>query len=165
MLIQASRLSRIVVVLLTLSACAPSGVVGPGGLRITGKSTPDARATVVQMAGEYVRLVNTENKEMLEGLILWDEFVRNSPGLLTPGQVYAQMRGNATRWTEENHPMIHLDLRALHVEENEARVTLQRINKADAPLVEIEFFWTGEAWLVVDDSVFGSDGIIAKFGS
>ncbi len=41
-------------------------------------------------------------------------------------------------------------------------VTFQKFQDTESPEIWIQLHWSGEGWLIVDDSLFGRGGLIAE---
>ena len=57
------------------------------------------------------------------------------------------------------HPLSNFAVSSVKTNENRAHVILtNRFKSTDLPDIEIECFWGGAGWFIVDDNIFGASG-------
>ncbi|MCC6221213.1 MAG: hypothetical protein IT291_08250, partial [Deltaproteobacteria bacterium] len=60
------------------------------------------------------------------------------------------------------HPFVGLDVIDASVRGNTAYLKFQKFKQPDSPIISIKLYWIGGGWLIVDDSLFGKEGLIAE---
>lgn len=126
---------------------------------------PDLKKAIVLLSANYLRYLAQNNKKQVEDLIFWSEYLerRSVGGTFTKPQFFLQMDQLANTFppsTGLNHPLVGLDLISAEHNNNTARVVFQKFNLPNAPKIQIDLQWVGRGWIVVNDSLFGYQGLI-----
>ena len=137
--------------LLVLSGC--SSMMPDSG-------TPESRATVLNVVVNYLGQIVLGNEKQLNSFLLWPEYLE-AKGQITKEQFLSQFEQAKRTWSRERHPLLGLDVKEVDVDGNEAQVVLQRPS-SDDPEIKVELLWTGAGWMVVNDSIFGENNLLAN---
>lgn len=124
---------------------------------------PEVKATVLAVADKYLQYVITGREKQLNSFVLWGDLLKKgSEQALTRDEFRKQLNSLQGRWTVEEHPLLGLKVVDLEIDGNDALVTLIKAGRDNYPTIWVKLFWSGSAWHVVDDSLFGKDKLIEQ---
>jgi hypothetical protein len=120
-----------------------------------------AKSTVAQVSVEYLRLCILANMKMIPSYVLLSEYIASKK--MTMEEYTDEVKRLARRWPIDQHPVIQLHLLETKLQNDKATVTFQRDgSKSNFPKVMIHLEWTGNNWIVVNDSIFGQGGLFRE---
>ena len=122
--------------------------------------TLDAKKAVVRVTFEYLDGVVHMNDGVIESYVAWADYLRNRG--LTKADFKQQLAVLRDSSTAETHPLVNLDFVDVHFAGDDAEVKVRKVSSESAPVITVKLHWGGDAWLVVDDSIFGKDGLITE---
>lgn len=143
-------------------------LLGTSGCSSLFKSTPtpEETMTVISVTEKYIQVVVTGRKRQIRSFVLWDDLLsKDTEDAITLKEFESQLNSLQDRWTPEQHPLLGLKLLELDIDDNDALVRLQKSGREDYPVIWIKLFWSGNAWLVTQDSLFGKDKLISQLNS
>ncbi len=123
------------------------------------KPTREMQIAVALVAFEYLNNVIQTNIGYLQSAVVWDDYSKNIG--VSKDQYRSQLALLRDTSTPTTHPLVDLDLVETKIHGDDAEVLVQKHKQPDAPIISIKLHWSGEAWLVVEDSIFGRNGLIA----
>ena len=127
-------------------------------------ATPEVEKTVLLVSLEYIQRVANTNFARIEPLVFWTDYIGKTG--VTPFEYQRQLSWVAKqRWTQETHPLFHLDVVDIDVDENNSEVVLRKNAPGTWPKIKISLIWSGNGWLVVGDNLFGDKGVFATAAS
>jgi hypothetical protein len=154
-MVRCNKLARafLVLLLINLSAC--------GFWKTEGPPSVNEKQIVILVCADYLKIVvSNKHHERLNSLMALTTYMENQPGL-NKSTFLKQIESLQNRWPMDEHPLLNLDLKEIIVEDDLAKVTLRRKDGLESdPDVEIELFWSGTAWQIIDDSLFGPGNYI-----
>ncbi|MCB0358281.1 MAG: hypothetical protein KDD44_01550 [Bdellovibrionales bacterium] len=146
----------------SLTACSMLGFDRPS------RGTIEVKQAVLNVASDYLRFVVANKTRLAEGMILWGDYSDNK-GLGFSRELWQrQLEYLHTTFDPGDvaaHPLVNLDLVNIDVDDSNSVVVLRKYNNPQAPEVRIALTWVGKGWLVTDDSLFGSSGLIAQLAA
>jgi len=117
-----------------------------------------AKSAVVQVSVEYLKQCILADFKMLNSYMLMGEYLRNKQIGLE--EYKESLQKLARRWPVQDHPIVDLHLIKADLDDNKASVYFQREgSKSKFPQVVVHLEWTGNSWMITDDSIFGKNGI------
>ncbi len=140
--------------LLSLSAC--STFSKPRQSRLL-------KATVVSVSANYLRQVARGELRHLNSLVNWNVYLSKSKDGVSKKSYSDQVRALGQKFSHLDHPLLGLGISDIEIDDDFAEITLNKEAVEDAPDIWIRLAWNGTAWLVIDDNLFGPDGLIAKW--
>mgnify|MGYP000544718641 CR=1 FL=1 len=125
--------------------------------------TAEVKSTLVRRSADYLGFILLGDQTRLEGMVLWVDFLGDGEKHLDKTSYFQQVQQAKSLWPDDaSNPLLQLDLRSIDVSEDEAEVILRKINSPSSPEIRLFFRWTGSGWMIADDSLFGTDGLIGK---
>lgn len=122
--------------------------------------TPELRRTLAEVTNQYLRAIGAGNTQMLEGMVVWLDYVANKNGTTTKEEVFRVVQQLHGRWTLDQHPLLGLAVQDVRVDGDNATVSVRKAAHSDAPLIVVQLAWGGAGWLVINDTLFGKDGLL-----
>ena len=148
-----------------LAACAVFvvGSLGCSALSHTAPS-PELQAILVNISARYLNAVALGDAKQIAILVLWPEYEVRGHNKLSRADaeaVLAQIRER--NWPPQDNPIYNLRDEEVSVDEDSASVFYLKTTKSGSDVrIKIKLAWSGNAWLVVDDNVFGEEGYITQ---
>lgn len=130
----------------------------------TKPSYEESRA-VLSVTNNYLRAIAMSDSTRAESYVLWEEFSAARYGR-SRELMRDQLQEAKGRWTIENHPLLELTVVNLEIDSDDAVVVLQKEkdNEAVGPELFVRLRWVFSGWLIVDDSVIGTGGLLQTYG-
>ena len=125
----------------------------------------EARKTIIAVTDSYLRYIATGNERQLNSYVLWEDFLNNSHPKLTHEEYHPQLLELQNRWTPVEHPLLGLQVLDVDIDGNDALIRLRKNKRPDFPEIWVRYFWSGSAWLVVEDSIFGKEKLAGQLGA
>ncbi len=156
-----NKVGRIFVVLIPVLILLGSSACGMW--KKDGPPSSNEKQIVIMVCGDYLQVVVTnQHHERLNSLMALTAYMENQAGL-DKARFLKQMESLQNRWTPEQHPLLNLDLTSINIRGNNAKVSFRRRGKGENwPTITIELIWSGTAWQIIDDSLFGPGNYIAS---
>lgn len=121
------------------------------------------RQMIIAVANKYLLDVSRGNYHGLYNSVLWFDFLQNRGQLLTKEQVLEQVKTVPGRWvTEDENPLRQLRVESLDVRGDKAQLVLRKEGNSKSPKVSVDMLWSGRAWLITHDSLFGKNGLLGS---
>lgn len=133
-----------------LSSCS----LGLG--RDSSSDTPEVRNVLIALSSDYFVHVINGNYGKIKDLILWDDYIPNKNNTISREKYFEQLSKLDGRYEIKDHPLIKVKVDEINIDGNSANISF---TKDDSPQIEVGYMWTGSAWLIVDDNLFGDGGV------
>lgn len=132
------------------------------GCSLFGRSegTPEAKYAVLVVVNQYLTAIASGRSSAIRDAVAWSDYRRKNGEQLTSANVEQIVEALKGKFNRENHPLVDLDVKDLELDDNLAKVSLQKRNDSDAQLVKLELVWTGGGWVIVDDNIFEDGGVL-----
>jgi hypothetical protein len=125
------------------------------------EATEGAKSRVAQVSMEYLRLCFLGNMEHINSYVLLSQYLKNRD--ITLDEYTAQINQLPRRWSIEEHPVLQLILLEVDVKDNKGSVFYQRGGtESSFPRIRIDLEWSGNSWVIVNDTIFGNNGLFQK---
>jgi len=148
-------LAKLLLILLLCNAC---------GMHLL--STPASRetkATVLRVSAEYLTQVVRGDIKKVDAMIVWSAYLKRSSKGMTKRKYFKQMANIKNRWTPEEHPLLGLVPIEVDVDDDYAEVVLRKEKQeSEEQDISISLTWSGTGWMILADSVFGDEGLLAE---
>ena len=118
--------------------------------------------TLVRLAGSFLTSIAKGEYEEIHSRVVWLEYFDNQPGLSTKADVKRVLAKIRTRWSPQKHPLLGLTLLDVKADETSGKVVLMQPRLPDLGNIVIRYRWIGSGWMVADDNILGSDGVVAE---
>lgn len=132
------------------------------------QATTAEKLTIVRVTDEYLRSIISGKVDYASSMINWGMY-KSQTGTknLRDHKIFeSQARMFAKRkWSVKSHPLTLLTVSDLQVDKDFASITLVKkaaLNNPEALHIKLKLAWEGRGWTVIDDNIFGSQGIIAS---
>ena len=129
---------------------------------LTYKATPEAKRTVVLVTNEYLTSIVRADLNKLNQMVAWPEYLEESHGRFTKRDYARQVMSLKNRWSNQDHPLLGLQVSDVSVGEYNAEVELKKKSATDDSPIKIRLLWDGNAWAIISDSLFGVDKRFSK---
>ena len=118
---------------------------------------------IVSLTDDYLTAVVLNDERKLNSLVFWPALLENEGlnGSRYQEDLLKQLQGIKGRWTVENNPLLGLEVINVVVSGDNAQISLRKAGRPGFPKVWVKWQWMGRGWLVVEDSLFGKDGLLA----
>ncbi|MBL7663276.1 hypothetical protein JNK13_11055 [bacterium] len=121
------------------------------------------KLTIMNVTNEYIRAIAAGNENAVESLVLWAEYADQAESNFTKALALEEVRSLSTKFqTPEGHPLIGLEVLDLSSRGNHASISLRNPALPSMEQIKIHLLWTGSAWNISHDNLFGKDRIIEK---
>lgn len=151
------------------TALSSSGCASVTGLFTGWREPPtvEFEQVVVRVSADYLNRVVRGDWKLIEGMVLWDDYLDAKGGQFTKPAYYEQLSAlnkSLAVIPPAAHPLLNLDLMDVqsNTDKTAARVFFRKYKEPASPQIVVELAWVGRGWLVVDDTIFGGDGVAAR---
>ncbi len=141
----------LLVLLLSFNACAKV---------FSHEPAPEMRATLVGVSAAYIRAILKDDKTALKQLLAIDDYLGEDGNNISNNTFATRASVLRTHWTPEENPLVNLDIIDVSTYDNHAEVVFRRNDRENSPEVAINLYWTGNGWVIIDDSIFGDNELI-----
>lgn len=118
---------------------------------------------VVNVASIYLQNVIVANPERLNSVAHWNKIYRTGRNEISHEEFAKQLDSIQNRWNTAQHPLYGLEILDIDIDGNEAEVVFKKAAKKKYPKIYLTLEWGGNSWLVVDDSLFGKNKLVAQW--
>ena len=126
--------------------------------------SPELRSILVDISARYLNSIAIGDGRSSGVMVLWPEYEVSGKTRMTQGDVdviLAEIRDR--KWPITENPLYNLKVEDVTVQENSAAVFfIKQLNSGSEARIKIWLSWSGNAWLVVDDNLFGDDGYMTQ---
>lgn len=126
-------------------------------------ASPELQMILVNVSARYLNAVALGDTKEVGTLTLWPEYEARGHARLRRADIEAVLEKiKAANWPPEENPLYNLKVEEVAVEEDTATVSfLKSVKSGSEPRIRVILSWTGNAWLIVDDNLFGDDGYLS----
>jgi len=125
---------------------------------LDGEPTKLVQVRVLSLSDLYLTAIQRGEVIEAQQYILWPEYLLSNKKYGSKEDVLKEMAAIPKKYTEETSPIFGLRPGTIRGTENEVRVSLVKQN-GSGPTIKITYKWIGNAWLIIDDNLFGDDSI------
>lgn len=119
---------------------------------------PEVRSLLLNLSTNYLGGIINGDLEQINDLVFWEDYIHNKDNSISKQTFVKQLSKLDGRYLVKNHPLLNLKPEEFDIDNNNARITFV---KKDFKDIELHFKWVDSAWLIVDDNLFGEDGIFS----
>ena len=137
---------------------------GCSKLSVPGTNSPNefsnpVHLVVLSMTKKYLDAIVRADDQALDRVVLWGEYNSEFNDITrTRKFILQKIKALNPSWVEKGSPFKNFKVKGVDVDKNSAEVELSRNGEE----LEIDFLWTGRAWLIVDDNIFGDSGYVTR---
>jgi hypothetical protein len=122
--------------------------------------TPEVKAAVKRVAAEYIGSAVDGNFRYAQSLILWSAYLANKGGNYSKVTHLQQMGLIKKIGAVDSNPLLNLQIKSFETSDNEVTITAyNQLGTKNQPGVSVTLLWAGQGWLIVDDSIYGPNGL------
>ena len=126
--------------------------------------SPELRSILIDISARYLNSIAIGDGRSSSVMVLWPEYEVSGKTRMTQGDVdviLAEIR--ARKWPTTENPLYNLKVEDVTVHENSAAVFfIKELKSGSEARIKIWLSWSGNAWLIVDDNLFGDDGYMTQ---
>lgn len=141
----------LIIVLTSLSSCSyfeKNSIVNEG-----------TKQAVAQVVEQYLRFSFLARMPAVESTISLGDFLQNQQ--ITYDEFDFRIVRLSSHWSNETNPLIQLKIISIILDEDDAKVILQR-EGSSFPELHFQLKWVGSSWAVLDDNIFGKNELYEK---
>lgn len=131
--------------------------------------TAEVKVLLVNVATRHIGLIVLGDATAVAASVFPDEYFGKGGARITPGEFASEIAALKKLYpaTPAAHPLLGLRVNTVKQSENDAYVDLSKDPKMlpageSNPTIRLQMIWTGSAWIVATDSLFGSGGLIPQ---
>lgn len=125
--------------------------------------SPELQAILVNVSARYLNAVALGDVRQVATLALWPEYeARGHAGLRRSDVEAILVTIHNMNLAPEENPLYDLKVEDVAVDEDSATVSyLKSLKTGSTARIKVKLAWSGNAWLVTDDNLFGDDGYMS----
>jgi len=120
------------------------------------------KRTLVNVSADYLNAIIRGDNRRVKSKMFLSSFISSKKQPFKSKDLDRQLSSLNSRWNKNNHPLVNLDVIKVEKNQDDAYLEFRRIKSENSPLISIKLLWAGSGWLVVEDNLFGPEGL---FGS
>lgn len=126
--------------------------------------TPEAKSTVYRVSQQYLGNVILGREPVIAQFIAWSDFLGSGSSRITHDEFSRQLKMLNQKYspTDQNHPLLGLKLIKISNSGDFATIYFEKADGSSKEEIWISMLWSGNGWIIVEDSLFGKDKLFAK---
>lgn len=132
------------------------------------KPTDPVRLVLINITDTYLQHIASGNFLKARNMIFAEEYFPTKGKNFTNADYQQQFDYIQNRWTAKEHPFLgSMEFIKAGVSKDKAYVIVKKKSESEPayPQIRIDYLWIGTGWLIINDTIFGPNEIIANLMS